>query len=80
MKQPSLTTDLVISDVLARWPQTVAVFWRHHMICVGCAMSRFETLGEIASVYDLDLNALVRELQQAIETAPAGDLENEGQA
>jgi hypothetical protein len=36
---------------------------------VGCAMSRFETLGEIASVYDLDLNVLLRELRQVIGTA-----------
>ena len=69
MEQPVLTTDLVIADVLARWPQTVSVFLRHHMICVGCAMSRFETLGEIATVYDLDLSALLRELRQVIETA-----------
>jgi hybrid cluster-associated redox disulfide protein len=69
MEQPVLTTDLVIADVLARWPQTVSVFWRHHMICVGCAMSRFETLGEIATVYDLDLSALMRELRRVIETA-----------
>jgi hybrid cluster-associated redox disulfide protein len=69
MEQSPLTTDLVIADVLARWPQTASVFLRHHMICVGCAMSRFETLGEIASVYDLDLNALLRELRQVIETA-----------
>jgi hybrid cluster-associated redox disulfide protein len=69
MEQPVLTTDLVIADVLDRWPQTVSVFWRHHMICVGCAMSRFETLGEIATVYDLDLSALMRELRRVIETA-----------
>ncbi len=75
MKQPPLSTDLVIADVLARWPHTVSVFLRHHMICVGCAMSRFETLEEIASVYDLDVNALVRELQQVIEIAPAAELE-----
>ncbi len=75
MKQPPLTTDLVIADVLARWPQTVSVFLRHHMICVGCAMSRFETLGEMATVYDLDRNVLLRELQQVIETAPAAELE-----
>ena len=75
MEQPLLTTDLMIADVLARWPQTVSVFLRHHMICVGCGMARFETLSEIASVYDLDLNGLLHELRQVIETAPAAGLE-----
>ncbi len=71
MEQPPLTTDLVVAEVLARWPQTVPVFFRHHMICVGCAMSRFETLGEIVVVYGLDLNGFVRELCQAIEGVPS---------
>ncbi len=70
MEQPPLTTDLVVAEVLARWPQTVSVFFRHHMICVGCAMSRFETLDEVAAVYGLDLNNLLRELRQAVEAVP----------
>ncbi len=75
MEQPSLTTDQVVAEVLARWPQTIPVFFRHHLICVGCAMSRFETLGEIAAIYGLDLSGFLDELRQVIETAPgaAGD-------
>ena len=75
MESPLLSTDQVVADVLARWPQTTPVFFRHHLICVGCAMSRFETLGEIAAVYDLDLASFLGELRQAVETVPdaAGD-------
>ncbi len=70
MEQPLLTTDLIVAEVLARWPQTISVFFGHHMICVGCAMSRFETLGEVAAVYGLDLNALLRELRQSVAAVP----------
>ncbi len=69
MEQPPLTTDLLVAEVLARWPQTAPVFFRHHLICVGCAMSRFETLAEIAAVYGLDLSGFLGELRQVIETA-----------
>ena len=72
MAQPPLSTSLVVADVLSRWPQTVPVFLRHHMICVGCAMSRFETLEEIAVIYRLDLNGFLGELRQVI--APGAGL------
>lgn len=70
MEQPSLSTDLVVAEVLARWPQTVPVFFRHRMICVGCAMSRFESLAEIAAIYRLDLTGFLGELRRTIEAAP----------
>ena len=70
MEQPPLTTDLVVAEVLARWPQAIPVFFRHQMICVGCAMSRFESLAEIAAIYRLDLTGFLGELRQAIEATP----------
>ena len=76
MAQPPLSTSLVVADVLSRWPQTVPVFLRHHMICVGCAMSRFETLEDISAIYRLDLNGFLLELRHAIEPNP----EREGEA
>lgn len=70
LERPLPTTDLVVAEVLARWPQTIPVFFRHRLICVGCAMSRFETLGEIAAVYSLDLSGFLGELRQVIDSAP----------
>ena len=79
MEQPALTTEQVVAEVLARWPQTIPVFFRHHLICVGCAMSRFETLGEIAAIYNLDLSGFLAELRQVIETAPDAAGDNRGE-
>jgi hybrid cluster-associated redox disulfide protein len=80
MEQSPLNTDQVVAGVLARWPQTIRVFLRHHLICVGCAMSRFETLGEIAAIYGLDLSGFLGELRQAIEAAPGDSPELECEA
>ena len=79
MEQPALTTEQVVAEVLARWPQTIPVFFRHHLICVGCAMSRFETLGEIAAIYNLDLSGFLAELRQVIETTPDAAGGNRGE-
>ena len=69
MEQPRLTADLIVADVLARWPQTIPVFTYHRMGCVGCAMAPFETLAEVAMIYELDLNCFLNELAQTIDQA-----------
>lgn len=79
MEQPPLTTDLIVAEVLAHWPQTIPVFFRHHLVCVGCAMARFETLGEIAAIYGLDLGAFIGELRPVIKTASVATGRNGGQ-
>ena len=69
MVQPNLTADLMVADVLARWPQTIPVFTHHRMGCVGCAMAPFETLAEVAVIYGLDLGCFLNELEQITKQA-----------
>ncbi|NJN97385.1 MAG: DUF1858 domain-containing protein [Anaerolineales bacterium] len=66
IKQPQLEASLTVEDLLAYWPQTIPVFIRHRMACVGCAMAPFETLAEVAAIYKLDLDSFLRELEQSI--------------
>ena len=66
MKQPQLEATLRVAEVLARWPQTMSVFMRHRMACVGCAMAPFETLAEVAAIYELDLSHFMGELEGII--------------
>lgn len=38
MNKPNLEDpDLPLADLMTRWPQTIPVFIRHRMLCVGCA-------------------------------------------
>jgi hybrid cluster-associated redox disulfide protein len=67
MKQPQLEADLTVAEVLTRWPQTISVFVHHRMACVGCAIAPFETLAEVAEIYNLQLNWFLGELAQTID-------------
>jgi hybrid cluster-associated redox disulfide protein len=67
MGHSRLSAELTVADVLARWPQTIPVFFRHRMACVGCSIASFETLAEIAAVYNLDLGFFLSELEQIIQ-------------
>ena len=48
MMPKQLRTDMVVSEVLEKWPQTATVFNEFKTACVGCAMSPFDTLADVA--------------------------------
>ncbi|MGP6089934.1 DUF1858 domain-containing protein [Antarctobacter jejuensis] len=59
--------DLPLSDLMAMWPQTVTVFMRHGMLCVGCLIAPFHTITDACAEYHLDEDAFVAELREAIQ-------------
>lgn len=61
-----------VADILACWPQTVPVFMRYRLACVGCPISRFEIIADIAAIYGINPNRFLQELQQAIGGSPGG--------
>jgi hybrid cluster-associated redox disulfide protein len=63
-----LIEDRTVADVLSRWPQTVPVFLRYRLACIGCSLSRFEQIADVVRTYDLDRNRFLAELRQAIES------------
>jgi hybrid cluster-associated redox disulfide protein len=69
MEHPHVTDSLTVAEVMDRWPETIPVFLRYRMACVGCPIAPFETLAEAAAIYSLDLECLMNELQQTIRIA-----------
>jgi hybrid cluster-associated redox disulfide protein len=63
----TLTPSLTIAALLARWPETAAVFMARRMACVGCEMNRFETIADAAAVYGVSTYDLIGALRRAIE-------------
>ncbi len=66
-----LTPTLTVSELLTCWPETLPVFFRHRMACVGCQMSQFETVEGAAAVYGLNLDSFMRELQHIVSNQEA---------
>ncbi|MEI4263345.1 DUF1858 domain-containing protein [Roseovarius sp. D0-M9] len=59
--------DLPLTVLMTRWPQTIQIFMRHRMLCVGCPFGRFCTLTDACREYDLDKDAFLRELRDAVD-------------
>jgi hybrid cluster-associated redox disulfide protein len=69
---PILHPDVLVSDVMRQWPQTIRVFVRRHLACPGCAIASFHTLAEVAAEYDIDVDDLLGELQVSVSQGGDG--------
>ena len=57
--------DLPLSELMTHWSQTIPVFLRHKMLCVGCLIGPFHTIVDACAEYHLDQDAFVAELMEA---------------
>lgn len=58
--------DLLLSDLLMRWPQTAQVFMRHKMLCVGCLITPFHTVADACLEHNVPEEEFRRQLRRAL--------------
>jgi len=69
----SLTDQTTVAAAIDRRAAIGGVLNSRGTACVGCGMSRFCTLREVAAAYQLPWETLIRELRQAAaDTFPNG--------
>ncbi|KIT15740.1 hypothetical protein jaqu_25340 [Jannaschia aquimarina] len=59
--------DLPLADLMEAWPETVPVFLRHDMLCVGCMIAPFHTVVDACVEYGLVMDKFVAELCAAVD-------------
>lgn len=62
-----VTRDMGIQDTVDRYPQLVPVFFKHGLGCLGCAAARFESIEQGAMAHGIDVDALINDLNRALE-------------
>lgn len=60
-----ITKDMTIHKALTLKPECAEVLFAMGMHCLGCAMSRGETVEQAAMVHGVDPDELVEKLNQA---------------
>ena len=68
MTDEKITADMNIKEVLEKYPETVSVFSKYEMGCVGCIAASFEKLKDIAAVHGTDVDTFVNDLNAAIQS------------
>lgn len=64
-----ITKEMSIIEVVQQHPETLEVFQKFGLGCIGCAAARFENLEAGAKVHGIDPEIMVQELNNAIESA-----------
>ena len=59
--------DLPLGALVTLWPDTITVFMRHKMLCVGCLVNPFHTVIDACAEYGLDVDAFYAELAASIK-------------
>ena len=64
-----ITKEMSIIDVVQQHPETLEVFQKFGLGCIGCAAARFENLEAGAKVHGIDPEVMVQELNNVIESS-----------
>jgi hybrid cluster-associated redox disulfide protein len=62
----SISADCIVQWVIERYPQTITVFARHGLQCVGCYIAPFHTIADSAREHTVPLKVLVADLNRAL--------------
>ncbi|WP_454620657.1 DUF1858 domain-containing protein [Bradyrhizobium cenepequi] len=62
------TADMMVDDVMRRWPPAIGVFLDFRMLCVGCPIGAFHSIEEACGEHGVDTAIFVSKL---VDTAKA---------
>ena len=64
----TITKEMTIEEVVTQYPETMVVFMRHGLHCVGCHVSAFENIEDGAMAHGINVDALVADLNKVVES------------
>jgi hybrid cluster-associated redox disulfide protein len=66
----AITKKMSLAEILMKHPEAAGIFQKHGLHCVGCAVAAYETLEQGALAHQIDPDALVKDLNEAIKKRP----------
>lgn len=61
-----VTKEMSIIDIVQQYPESLEVFAKYGMGCIGCAAAKFENLEAGAKVHGFDPDIMVEEINAII--------------
>lgn len=59
-----ITKDMTMEEVLIKYPKANDIFLKYGLDCMGCQVAEFESIGHASRVYGIDLEALLKDLNE----------------
>ena len=71
-----ITSDMSVEYILKQWPETAVVFTQDlKTACVGCPIAPFDTLTDVAQIYEFDLEYIVERLCAVVNESKVNPME-----
>lgn len=61
-----INPDMVVDEIMRKWPATVAVVLRYRMLCVGCPIGTFHTVAEACREHQINEADFLVDLESAV--------------
>ncbi len=61
-----ITKEMGLIEIVQQYPETIEVFQKYGLGCIGCAAARFENLEAGAKVHGIDPEKMVEDLNAVI--------------
>ncbi|MDO9081367.1 MAG: DUF1858 domain-containing protein [Desulfuromonadales bacterium] len=61
-----INKEMTIEEIIQRYPQTIPIFARFGLECVGCQIASYEALEHGAGVHHVDVEQLLKELNSVV--------------
>jgi hybrid cluster-associated redox disulfide protein len=62
-----ITREMIISDIIANYPQTIEVFRAFGLDCMECQIADYEEVEHGAGVHNVDIVKLLKALNDVID-------------
>ncbi len=59
--------DMIIADVIEKYPEAIRVFFEYGITCVGCFLASDETIEQGISAHGIDVKKFLKDLNAALE-------------
>jgi len=61
-----------IGKIIGKYPETIPVFEKYGLGCVGCPAAGREKIRDIAEIHSIDLASLIEDIKKAINKTCRG--------
>ncbi|TIS97738.1 MAG: DUF1858 domain-containing protein [Mesorhizobium sp.] len=65
-ERSSISPDMVVDEIMRKWPATVAVVLRYKMLCIGCPIGTFHTVAEACREHQIDEADFLLDLESVV--------------
>lgn len=66
MSDAKIDKNMNIREVIEKYPETIPVFGKYNMGCIGCMAANFEKIKDIAAVHGVDVGKFVEDLNEVV--------------